>query len=220
MLLAAYLISATPVSDLNTWNESDLGGNPPFQRVDTIPAGYQDISSITNWHTWGASTGCDYKGCRQEIKALTASIGWTNLTTPEKVIAGAYFVVDKTDRDDIYTTEQQVQLGMLFHADSVEARKVRWAWVTIEAFNRLPKIETDDILNDISANDLANLYVYGGREGTLEGDDEGLFDYIDARTGTSYASTGAAAKTLTPIGMTQVDFIAHCMDILQNGVML
>ena len=218
--LAAYLVNSTPVSDLTTWNESDLNGNAAFQRVDTIPAGYQDVSSITHWHVYGKSTGADYKAIRQEIKELAASIVWANLTTSEKVIAGAYFVVAKTDRDDVYTTEQQVGLGMLFHRDSIEARQVRWSWVVIEAFNRLPKAETDIILNDVSGANLSDLYMYGGREGTLEGDEEGLFDYIDARVGTTWETTGAAAQTLTPIGMTQADFIAHCMDILKNGVML
>ncbi len=51
--------------------------------------------------------------------------------------------------------------------------------------------DADIIMNDVSADNLLELYVRNGREGTLEGDPEGLFDYIEARSSTKYATTGA-----------------------------
>jgi hypothetical protein len=65
---------------------------------------------------------------------------------------------------------------------------------------------------------LYHKYLLFGREGTVEGDPEGLFDYIDSRVGTSYENTGLKNKSISPSGFATVsDFADYLLDIIKYG---
>lgn len=215
MKLTAFVVNGTPISSRGRYDSSELGENVPFKREDTVSSGYEDISSITAWATHGASTGYDYKVVREEIAALVTSIGWESLDAGEKEIASKYFVVDKASRDEVYTTIQQIGLGLLHHKASVEARTLRYAKASMEVYNRLSPAESKVVIGDVA--DLGFKYVQYGIEGTVEGDPEGFFDYLEARSGTSYENTGLATKTYEPDGMTLAQLVTRLMDILKLG---
>lgn len=234
MKLCAFLINSTPINTLlengTGYEKTDLGSNNMFEAIqdaDAVPVGYQDISSIENWEKWGRvslynGSHVDYKVVRGEMTALVTSTGWTNLTVTQKQIAAAWFCVAKTQRDEIYTTAQQIQLGMLFHANSIEARQMRVAHAVMDVYNRFSKADADMIMDEVKADNLLELYVSNGREGTGKGDPEGLYDYIEATVGTKYASGGVvpgmAAKSMTPInGHTLQQVVDHAMAILREG---
>ena len=160
--------------------------------------------------------GKDYKYVRQKIiDGVTSAGGFSNLTTAEKEIATRWFAVAKSDRDTVYTTEQQILLGLQFHKGSTESRQTRMAYATMEVYNRLSPSEVEEVLSEVQ--DLVAKYVQYGEEGTLEGDGEALFDYIEARSGTSYTSTGLAAKSYVPDGKTLSELVTRLMDILKDG---
>lgn len=190
---------------------------PHFQASDTVPSGYSDFSSIENWHLYGYETGKDYKVIRSEIKSLYQSIQWVNLSTTEKTICANYFIPPKIERDEVYTTEQQIMLGLLFHSNSIDARKTRYAYAAMEVYNRLTKVESEEVINDVVSNNLVEKYISNGVEGTLEGDEEGIFDYVESVTGTSYQSSGLATKSYIPDGMSLTQLIDRIMEILRDG---
>lgn len=229
MKLCSYVLNGNTINyllDSDGYNKSLLGGNFPFiilSNTDPITTGYQDISSIENWAAHGGNapylgTSIDYKFVRKEIGILVITKGWTTLTPAEKSVAASWFVVAKTQRDELFTTNQQIRLGLQFHKSSITARAGRAAYAMMDLYNRLSKTDADTVINDISVDNLLDLYINTGREGTLEGDSEGLFDYIEARTGTKYAATGIISKAITPVGThTLQQVVDHIMKILRDG---
>lgn len=230
MKLYAYEINSNPVHDLLSgggYTEADLGGNSPFlvlSGTETAPSNYQDIGSIENWATYGRNgthngRPIDYKFIRKEIYILVVASGFVNLTTPEKEIAAQWFVVDHLDRDTMYTTPQQIVYGAVHHANSVEAREARAGYVMMELYNRLETADINTVMTDVSNDDLLHLYITNGREGTLQGDPEGLFDYMAAVSGTSYSGTGFAAKAITPLdGVTLAALTDQICTVLKDGI--
>lgn len=220
MKLCAYSINGTPASDIGTWTSEDVGGTDAFVAIkdtDSVPTGYVDISSIENWDKWGYNAGCDYKLIRTEISKLEQFQVWANLTTAEKAVCARLFVVDKSKRDEIYTTVQQIQLGLLFHKYSVECRTTRFAYASMEVYNRLAPSEAATVVSEIEADGLPTKYIQFGHEGTEVGDPEGLFDYLQSVVGTGYATTGLSSKAYVPDGMTLPQLVDRIMDILRDG---
>lgn len=228
MLLCAYVVNGTPVNEMTSFSATDLSGNDPYKISVTVPAGYQDVSSIEFWwymynHQNGVYFTRDYKFIRNEIIILAYTTGWVNLSTAEKELVASIFAVGKTERDEIYTIEEQIQLGMEHHHNSTRARNSRLELVRLNIFNRIGKTDQDDISEE--SQDLLIHYIEEGREGTVEGDVEGLFDYIDgdSRTGTTWDGTGAGTglrnKTYTIEGYTNCsDFADYILEVLKNGI--
>lgn len=224
-LFCAYLVSGTPVNELESFTDSDVGGNLPYVIDTTVPSGYQDISTIENWCYFYEFYGIiikDYKYVRNEIMILAATIGWTNLTSTEKTIAANMFAVGSTERDELYTIEQQIELGITHHLNSMEARQTRLTYVQMELFNRLPKLDWEEVAGETLS--LTTRYVNEGLEGTVEGDLPGLLDYVDgeSRTGTIWSTGGSEIgfreKTYTVTGYASCSLLAdHLLDILKNG---
>lgn len=216
MKLWAYLINGTPVSTLGKWTSTELGGNSAFKvSSNSSESGYEDISSIENWEKFWTVSGRDYKFMRAEVSALVVAAGWSNLTTAQKAVASRLFVASKAQRDEIYTTEQQISLGLLHHKASVESRTLRYAKASMEVYNRLSPSESKIVINDVT--EIGYRYMQYGIEGTVEGDPEGFFDYLEARTETTYTLTGLAAKGYTPSGMTLAELVTRLMDICKLG---
>ena len=219
--LGSYIIDGKGVHTYSQYQVDDLNGNLPFTAGDTLPSGYEDISSIEGWAAYGEQTGRDYKYVRTEIYKLVTASGWPNMTIPERTIAAQWFVVDKNERDQIFPTETQILIGLDFHKRSIEARTIRFMYASMEVYNRLPKEEANQIVADIKADNLAEQYIEYGREGTAMGDPEGLFDYIMATSGTRYGPSGAvpgvAAQDIHPSGMTKAEFLNQCSQIIVYG---
>jgi len=146
---------------------------------------------------------------------MAAAGGFSSLTDDQKALASKWFIVDKADRDTVHTDAEQILNGAEFHKRSVEARRQRELIAVSTIYNRLVKADADEVVDD--TNDLVIKYVKRGREGTIEGDPEALFDYIDARVSTGYESTGLRAKNFTPLVGTIGDLADDIMDILKNG---
>lgn len=216
MKLGVYVLDGVRTTCTNNYGLPAFGGNSAVVAANTLPAGYDDISTIEGWATYGMGAGKDYKYVRGQIGLLVGEIGWSGLTAAEKSIAASWFLVPKTQRDELYSLEQQIGLGILFHVASVGARQKRLLLASMQLYNRL----SSEAVNTLNRNTekLRDEYVLGGLEGTLEGDGEGLFDYIEARTGTAYETTGLAAQAYSPIGTTLPELVTKIMSILKDGI--
>lgn len=190
---------------------------PRFKVVASKTAGYTDISSIENFYKFGSLAGEDYKKVRSEIKNLYISLGWNSLRDKEKDICSRLFISTKSERDQIFSLSVQKELGLIWHKNSVDCRMDRYNYVVVEIFTELSSLESVEVMNDIVTNFLAEKYVYYGLEGTLENNKEGLFDYLEARVGTSYENTGLASKGFIPRSMTLNRLVLIIMYILKNG---
>lgn len=184
------------------------------------PVGYTENTSIENLDNHAMKKGYDYKAVREQIKIVAATIGFQNLSIIEKELACRWFAVLKSDRDTVHSMLEQIKNGKLFHEASTVCRGDRLSSVISEIYNRLQSSEINELIDDTS--DLTDKYINRGREGTLEGDPEGLFDYIEARAGTYWdvfgSNPGLKGKNWTPIGKTLDIFVNDLIYILKNGV--
>jgi len=216
--LCAYVIEGESITDISVYGYHDLNGNEEFLISDTVPEGYTDISSIVNWSKYSKLVKKDYKTIRKEIyiSMLTAG-GWANLSTEEKEICSKYFIVDASLRTEVHTVDEQIINGLTHHNESIKARNCRYTSAILEVYNRLTKIESDEILTSIRAHALDTEYITYGREGTLEGDPEGILDFIESRIGTSYENTGMSSMEYIPAGMTMQELVDRCKVIIVDG---
>jgi hypothetical protein len=232
--LLAYDLGSGKNAFTDVYTAADLSGNVPYKVSDTVEAGYVDISSIENWwwfYTQNKEQNCrlinkDYKFVRNEIIMATYIIGWANLSDNEKFLAASTFSVDKPCRDEIFTFQEQLQWGLVHHKRSKEARLIRANIAQVEVFNRIDKIYWPQLENDLvlTSGNLINLYTENGREGTLEGDAEGVFDYIDGsnRTGTTWSNAlierGFRDKQFPVVGFPSCsEFADELLKILKDG---
>ena len=183
------------------------------------------ISIAKNWK----ENYVDYKKARAALGTeLTIRGGFSNLSTLEKKIASRWFLCVKSDRDTVHTFDEQVTNGYFWHINARISRNNRLDVAIIEVYNRLDSADADNVIDDLweiflkingkqYTRSLAMNYINFGREGTVEGNPEGLFDYILARVGTSFELTGLKAKAITPIHGTLDELCDKIIDILKNG---
>jgi hypothetical protein len=222
MKLLGYIIDRQTIGkDIFGWKTEDLNNNEPFKVSSIVDSGYDEISSIETWSLFYNNL-VDYKYARNEILTLvwTKMLGdpsnWDNLTTTEKQIASSWFVVPKELRDTIHTINEQINYAEIFDSKSILTREIRFNKAKYEIYNRLTITESNIILNEIEksiSTETPNL-------GTVEGDPEGLFDYILSRTGTSFDGNGLTTHTYTPTGYSNMtDFVNDkLIKILKDGI--
>ena len=197
-------------------------GLPIFLIEEIVSSGYKDISSIKNWAKYRHSLKRDYKFARERIKeSYIAKGGWSNLDIEEKEIISQFFLTQKSKRDEIYSTEEQIIFGHSFHHNSVISRVSRTDKIMEEIFSRISDTsENKNIINDITgSSQILERYIKFGREGTLEGDTgSGAFDYLESRVGTEYENNGFRGHNYMPVGYNNMtEFSNYLVDILKHG---
>lgn len=185
--------------------------NSQFRYLPDFPL----IQIDRNWRSLYA----DYKLARVALYiAMMTKGGFDALDTEEKQIASKWFIVGRSERNQVHTVEQQVDNGLIYNAESINARRSRMTKCMIEVYNRLTDEEVKAVMAAMDFSRTTYAYVEAGQEGTLEGNEEGLFDYIEARTGTTWQTTGLRAQLYIPVGYANCGLLAdRLMDILVNG---
>lgn len=187
--------------DFKSINDRKIVEITYYEKINPIFSDFKIIND--NWK----EIYFDYKQARSDMKLkLVASGGFNNLLLDNKKIVSSWFIVPKTDRDSVYSTLEQIKLGEVYHYYSKLARQLRLSKVLMFFYNILTNEQINQVLTLIST--LATNYVDFGIEGTLEGNVEGLFDFIEARLNTSYQTNGVKTIANTDI----------VMDILRNGI--
>lgn len=161
----------------------------------------------------------DYKAARVAMYTVMAMAGgFSELSADDKRIVSAWFIVGTDERDSTCSFEDQVADGKLFKRRSVAARTARLDEALLQVYNRLAHDEVNSILGDPNVIQMMDAYVKYGTEGTVEGDIEGLIDYILARDDTSFSVNGFAKKAFIPRGMQNMQELAdNLYTILVNG---
>jgi hypothetical protein len=175
-------------------------------------------SLIKNIHHNWQTLYSDYKAARAAMINEVYQLGFSNLSLENKKIAAQWFTVGITDRSTVYSLAEQIQFGKAFNVNSTLARQKRFGAAVSEAYNNLQKSETNVIISECSS--LGYMYAHFGKEGTLEGDGVGLFDYIYARSGTPYYSgeAGLINKPYIPYSTTMSGLVDKMMLIFKSGI--
>lgn len=211
MKLGAYKIDKTPVSELDHINVTDLKGKPAFIMAEKLPAGYKDITSIENLHTYGRGLigtvegFMDWKCLQREIKELVLAKvkndlkeNWSRLSQVEKQIACKY-MLGKIPPDVfaavVPEASERAAIAQEFDANNRIARGNwssaggRMQVVKNLLFSKLGVQQAQEVIADILKEGLLHLYE-GGVEGTEEDGNIGINDFLQARKKTPYSTSG------------------------------
>lgn len=156
----------------------------------------------------------DYKRLRKELAEFVVANS-NNLTEEQLKVASQNFVVPQEIRNTFYSLEEQMELGRVFHNNSVKARAKRINVATIECFNRLELQQTFELVQEMSNGQLIRNYVDYGIEGTSEGDPVGIYDYLNSTA--TFSEDGLLNKNWNPIGTTIIGLKDRLMAILRDG---
>jgi hypothetical protein len=170
---------------------------------------YTEITSNKNWMEIGKHY-YDYLFCRNQVMTWTAVNGWTGLTTEEKEIAAQHFAVGPTQRNEVYTSDEQQQHWTQFIIEAEKTRNRRWHEAKGYISFTLPLIDSIDLGK--STNGLSNEYITYGIESYAKDGVDGLFDWLE---GTSEFSGGTGYNGKSYYVSTHKDNI---MSILRDGI--
>lgn len=184
-------------------------GKPYYSFSGTLDTNiYTDITSNKNWMEIGKNY-YDFIFCREQVMTWTAINGFSALTQQEKVMASTVFAVDKTNRDQVHTEEEQKLNWNEFVLNSQNAREKRWKAAKGYISYYLTPPDSWDIAQ--TTDQLSNDYiVYGIKENAVDGID-GLFDWI-GNTSSYSGGTGFNGKPYY-----SDEYRDNLLDILKYG---
>ena len=168
---------------------------------------YYDITSNYNWLNIGQTT-YDFNFCRNQISILTSTAGWSGLTTEEKKVAAQVFVVDKQQRDEVLTENEQFNFWGDLVRNSQTSRFKRWEAAKNYISYNLSPINASDIGK--STSELCNDYINYNIITLVKDGISGLFDYLKGEgdfVGSGFPSKAYWTQTLQE----------NLLDILENG---
>ena len=168
---------------------------------------YYDITSNYNWLNIGQTT-YDFNFCRNQISILTSTAGWSGLTTEEKKVAAQVFVVNKQQRDEVLTENEQFNFwGDLVRNSQTSRFKRLEAAKNYISYNLSP-INASDLGK--STSELCNDYINYNIITLVKDGISGLFDYLKGEgdfVGSGFPSKAYWTQTLQE----------NLLDILENG---
>lgn len=196
-----------------TRNNFDFDGSPrDEQRVYEIIS--EDVSRATE--LFNIRVGKDFLYTKDRVKEQVTTIGWNNLSGPQKLLASRWFVVTPAQRLEVHTLEEQISFRKAVLIHSIRVREARMNVAIAEIYTRLAGAEIISTLLNDDFIELSQSYINLGHEGVGSGHTEGIIDYIEANG--SFAASGLAAQAYVPAGMSLVNFTDRITGILLNGI--
>lgn len=228
MELGRLLVNGESYDPNKSYDRGDLSGNTPFVAVSAVTSPYENISSIENWNAYGDRTGADYKKYRDAIRDIvkneygdgSVEQGFTALTSTQKEIAAKNKIGTHDQRLNTLGFDNMVLTGLDYHNKVSQVREVRMVYATTYVWNSLGIDEATEIMDDVivSGNNMFITYTFFGREGTAEGDREGITDYFYGRSGTTFENKGMVDKDFEPDGFADMkELTDKVYDVLING---
>lgn len=222
-LFGLIVTSGTIGKDAIGWTEEEVNGQPILIFDDSAPQNYEDITTIRRVFEHWTQTGRDFWVAKEVAKEYFDTFGQTDterfaaLDTDEQDAACNFNLGPHQDMIDFLTIDIYTQRRHIFNEKMLESRKIRSIHALTEIDVRLPD-DRGEFIEDIISSNLYFRYLELGIQGTVEGDAEGLFDYILARAGTSYSASGLKLKPWSPIETDMVLLSNKMMSILKFGI--
>lgn len=189
------------------------------------PMSIGEIDSIEKWYKYGSLLDYDYKYIRSRVIEICIN-KTNNYTELENLSQSERDIMINLVAAPIEIIEQIS--GELFERiveewdkNSSSSRSKRWSKAKMYVFRKLSQQDAKSVLVEVTMNgDLVTRYL-GGIEGTEEDNgEEGIFDYILAKEGTSFEGNGLKSKNFVPKenGTTIEDVCTGIINILKEGV--
>lgn len=212
MKLFRLKISGTPIDDVTAYTPAQINGNISYVYADVNPSApdYDELTDIVDIDEHGVKTGKDYKYHRDVLKSKLTT--WGSHTAAEKTIFCNHKIGTQVERNSHVGEANAKLMGLNYAFKAGEARKVRLGYGITEIHSELP--DDSGAIIDASRDAVVD-YVFFGREGTVQGDSEGITDYLNSLGG--YTSTGLSVQSYTPINCTLAELIDTVEDIILNG---
>ena len=190
---------------------------PEFiEESNFIKKNYLNMNDNINYWVDRATQLKDYKYVRKELQRIGATYGFDNFRILEQKTLSRWFAVSKEDRNKVLTLEEQIDAGFIFNLNSIKARSIRFGKAVSEIYNRLTWEEANEIINDVENYQLKDTYINYGREGLINGDTEGLFDYIMSSENTTWETIGLSKKGYDTEGLDSMQELSEKIMIILN----
>jgi hypothetical protein len=138
-----YIVNGqTLIKDLASWSTDTLNGNKPMIiSFNEIESGYENISSIELWDSYGEQ----FEKCKQ-IKYIFDETNWESLSIEEKKIVAKHFIVDENLRDEVLSQQEQddnnyFKLYNLLSLDAIESRGISNPFLTPKSIDYKQEID-------------------------------------------------------------------------------
>lgn len=192
--------------------KKNIDGFDDFVIAETLPEGYEDITSVNNWLKVGGFLFKDYKFIRKRLQEMD----FNSLTTEEKKIVCQFKGSDEATNKTILGNDFEYWMTD-FDLKSQKCRNERFSMAKTILIKNISLANRYEILGFLNTTQLENNYIKFGIEGTSEGDPlEGIFNFVEG-TG-AYVATGVLPRMLTMInGITKEAMIEQIMQCLRNG---
>lgn len=226
LILPTGTIGKDPIS----WSDEELLGRIPIMFADTATAEYENITNFRHiWNSWQL-TGRDFLYAYQVALDYFATlpIGTCGCSPDD----GRFHELSDDEKDAACSLQIGPQDTRVSFVGLPEILSRNLDWLNLAQDARLHRVNVaikDYLVTYLPVNYRTALvelvenktfykYIEFGLKGILEGDPEGLFDYILGTVGTSFAGVGLLQKTWTPIsGLTMLQFTTLLMSILKDG---
>lgn len=228
-LLAYTVKSGTLGIDVKEWDSKVLNGYSAFLYIDgedTIPIGYNDISSIVNWSEFGENTKLDYLAVQREIRGIVGSSIWDELLIEEKDLAIDWYAITNYEEVIMYLmiekemTESQARMLILkrwyeHHNKMVESCRERWNAVkyNVGAFLRTVDAEHLFLIASPLIYSFTETVIFGKNYGDYT---DGLMDFIESTNG--YFENGLREQNYPLNFGTYEIFISELKKVLVDGI--
>ena len=165
----------------------------------------------------------DYKYLRDQFKEYiktlsilnpkTVNDGFDQSSTAEKILCCEHKIGSHSQRVAVVTLANVVSFGVQYKSRTGKSREIRMIYAVALLHNYLPN-NAPTVLDE-ARNPILDYYIFG-REGTAQGDQEGITDYFNGLG--SYSGAGLINKSWTPEGgLTMQQLITNTEDIILNG---
>jgi len=228
-LFGLILSGGTIGKDEFSWTEDEVAGRIPIMFAETASSEYEDITSLRHiWNNW-QMTGRDfyyaYKVAKEYYNTLpvdlcgcdTASGIFHALSDDEKDAAVSLQVGPQTDRINFAGLTEVLTRNLNWNKLTYDSRLGRTQCSIVNLMVYLPNNYKTAFV-ELVENETFYKYIQFAIEGLLEGDPEGIFDYILGRVGSTWAGAGLVNKPWTPINnLTMVQVCDLIMAIIRDG---
>lgn len=190
----------------------------------TLSTDEEEITDLQWLRLLKAIFKIDDRTFREGLKRIDENNVFANLDQETKDELAKRFATDISNVMTVYPNFwDRVMNGYReFHSPQVQARSQRFKWCAALIYNAVLPAGAGVIIGKMISNGFHTTYVDFGTESLADDGVEGLFDYVQSTTGTSFANAGLledATGNMITGTITETELVTRIMDCLKLGIM-
>ena len=194
----------------------------PVDSSATLTADEEEVTTLSNLQILMNGLQLDARAFRSGLMRLEENAGDFNALGPDEKeqLAQRFATAFTNIATEVPNFWDRVENAYnAFHPLMVESRKKRFKWCSALIYNSVTPTQAGVIIGKMVTNNLWLLYTEFGVEGTSEGDNTGLYDYVNSTD--AFISAGLledATGSMIPGTISETELIQRINDCLKLGI--